>query len=352
MVQPASFCKQSLTFGSKQSDEADQLTELEPALGLITAVVSVIAFQPAFFSPLVILMGRPYALLLENVPNLLRVDEGHAIHTITTALTAAGYSARVGLLNASQWVPQHRERLFIAAFRADLSIAAAAFSWPLPLRRRKTRLREVLEQLSVERLEEYRLSSAQWRLVRGSLEFRKQPQWRLAQLEGEARTLRGSYRKSFSRFSEFVPTSAAQESLTYEDVAASPSVGGEEAEVEEGDGREDHVDGAGGDDDVGPSICGLEGDAEGGYDGGVTGESDGGGKPLKQRGLTQPSARERARALLEPARFYTERECARLQGFPEEMSIQGGKKYMQIGNAVCPQLVTAIGARFPFSPCL
>mmetsp|Transcript_41038 Transcript_41038/g.132468 ORF Transcript_41038/g.132468 Transcript_41038/m.132468 type:complete len:314 (+) Transcript_41038:44-985(+) len=71
---------------------------------------------------------RPAALLLENVPNLLRVDNGHALHIIVHALTRAGYHCRLQLANAAALVPQHRERLYLAAFRD--AAAAAAFRWP------------------------------------------------------------------------------------------------------------------------------------------------------------------------------------------------------------------------------
>ena len=62
-------------------------------------------------------------------------------------------------------------------------------------------LRAVLEPLDEAALRRYRLSETQWAQVRGSRDFRAQPQWRLAQLGGAARTLRGSYRKSYSRLS-------------------------------------------------------------------------------------------------------------------------------------------------------
>ena len=43
-------------------------------------------------------------------------------------------------------------------------------------------------------------------------------------------------------------------------------------------------------------------------------------------------------------RFYSERECARLQGFPDSYRLEGGKQYVQLGNAVNPLLVRAVGA--------
>ena len=44
---------------------------------------------------------RPAALLLENVPNLLRVDNGHALHIIVHALTRAGYHCRLKKKNTA-----------------------------------------------------------------------------------------------------------------------------------------------------------------------------------------------------------------------------------------------------------
>ena len=42
-------------------------------------------------------------------------------------------------------------------------------------------------------------------------------------------------------------------------------------------------------------------------------------------------------------RFFTERECARLQGFPDTYILEGAKQYHQLGNAVNPLLVRAVG---------
>ena len=47
-----------------------------------------------------------------------------------------------------------------------------------------------------------------------------------------------------------------------------------------------------------------------------------------------------------PPRFFSPRECARLMGFPETFALPGqpGLTYRQLGNAVCPPLVAALGA--------
>ena len=46
-----------------------------------------------------------------------------------------------------------------------------------------------------------------------------------------------------------------------------------------------------------------------------------------------------------PPRFYSERECARLMGFPEDFPLPAaaGVAYRLLGNAVCPPLVGALG---------
>jgi site-specific DNA-cytosine methylase len=117
---------------------------------------------------------------------------------------------RVNVLNALATSPQHRERLFLVAFRHDLAHAANSFTWPtFPAPEQHGQhggartLRDVLEHdLDADALHATRLTPAQWALVRSSHDFRKCAGWRLAQLDGAARTLRGSYRKSFSRLSE------------------------------------------------------------------------------------------------------------------------------------------------------
>ena len=208
-------------------------------------------------------IGRPKALLLENVPNLLRIDETHALHTILSALTSIGYHCRVNVLNAKAFAPQHRDRLFIVGFRADLCGAAAAaaggccaerFAWPLMPASRPEGMRSVRDVLEVLlpssssssqegersggpspvlRLEKYRLTTSQWQVVRSSQEYRHEPSWRLARLNGSARTLRGSYRKSFAQISEFVELD--EEGAT--SLAQVKEDGEEEGGKEGGEGR-------------------------------------------------------------------------------------------------------------------
>ena len=264
---------------------------------------------------------RPSALILENVPNLLRLDDGHTIHVIMRELAAAGYHARLQLLNALAFVPQHRERLFIVAFRSDLHAAASRFEWPWLPACRPSELRDMLEAVPAAELGKYRLTASQWDKVRESQDYQTNPQWRLAQLGGSARTLRGSYRKSYLRFSEFVPLDADGRLavLSAEEEAAAAAAAAA-ATVEDEEGEEE-----GGEDDGG-------------------GDKEGAAEAAAPRTATVAAGSSGHEASSRPPpRFYTERECARLQGFPDSLSLQGAKLYIQLGNAVNPLVVQAVG---------
>lgn len=63
---------------------------------------------------------RPKAFLLENVKNLLSHDKGNTMRVILHALDELGYAVDHRVIDARSWVPQHRERIFIAGFRRDL----------------------------------------------------------------------------------------------------------------------------------------------------------------------------------------------------------------------------------------
>jgi DNA (cytosine-5)-methyltransferase 1 len=61
---------------------------------------------------------RPRAFLLENVKNLVNHDKGRTFEVIRRALTEElGYQVKWKVINAKAFVPQHRERIFIAGFR-------------------------------------------------------------------------------------------------------------------------------------------------------------------------------------------------------------------------------------------
>ena len=61
---------------------------------------------------------RPKAFLLENVKNLVNHDRGRTFSTICSILKEElDYHISYRVLDAKAWVPQHRERIFIAGLR-------------------------------------------------------------------------------------------------------------------------------------------------------------------------------------------------------------------------------------------
>lgn len=59
---------------------------------------------------------RPKAFLLENVKNLVSHDKGNTFKVIKKTLEGLGYNIHTRVLDGKHFVPQHRERIFIAGF--------------------------------------------------------------------------------------------------------------------------------------------------------------------------------------------------------------------------------------------
>lgn len=76
---------------------------------------------------------KPKAFLLENVKNLLSHDKGKTFDVIRRTLTKElGYHIDYIVLDAKGFVPQHRERIFIAGFREDVGFKFSNHSFPKP----------------------------------------------------------------------------------------------------------------------------------------------------------------------------------------------------------------------------
>lgn len=75
---------------------------------------------------------RPRAVLLENVPELARAQDGAVLTALVQELRTRQYTIHVEILDAWKFrVPQHRSRLFVVAFSEDV-----AFEWPGPIGRK------------------------------------------------------------------------------------------------------------------------------------------------------------------------------------------------------------------------
>lgn len=67
---------------------------------------------------------QPSAFLLENVKNLQAHDRGRTFTVIQKSLEALGYKLFVQLIDGRFWVPQKRQRIYIAGFRDRAAWAA------------------------------------------------------------------------------------------------------------------------------------------------------------------------------------------------------------------------------------
>ena len=77
---------------------------------------------------------RPRAFLLENVKNLVTHDKGRTFRTIHRTLTEElRYHVHWKVLDAKPWVPQHRERIFVAGFRELNDFSFDDFDFPDPV---------------------------------------------------------------------------------------------------------------------------------------------------------------------------------------------------------------------------
>lgn len=76
---------------------------------------------------------KPRAFLLENVKNLLSHDRKNTFRVILSALDELGYDVDHRIIDARHWVPQHRERIFIAGFRRELGVKFSMDDVSIPL---------------------------------------------------------------------------------------------------------------------------------------------------------------------------------------------------------------------------
>ena len=83
---------------------------------------------------------KPPILFLENVKNLKSHDKGNTWKYIKKSISDRGYEIFSSVMDASNWVPQHRERIFIVGF----SNQNHKFLYPEPLNI-KTKVSDILD---------------------------------------------------------------------------------------------------------------------------------------------------------------------------------------------------------------
>lgn len=89
---------------------------------------------------------RPAAFLLENVKHLQRHDRGRTFEVIRRTLEDdLGYEIDFRIISSHPWVPQKRERIFIAGFRKDVGFSFDGFEAMIPPEREWPTLGDIFQ---------------------------------------------------------------------------------------------------------------------------------------------------------------------------------------------------------------
>jgi len=141
---------------------------------------------------------RPRAFLLENVKNLRSHDKGRTFKIICDTLDKLGYSIHTGILDGKYYVPQHRERIFIAGFDKNLYGGMENFNFP----NQDKHIRSFKEILEYKVDDKYTLSDKLWSYLQQYAAKHKALGngfgFGLVNPEGIARTLSARYYKDGS----------------------------------------------------------------------------------------------------------------------------------------------------------
>ena len=145
---------------------------------------------------------KPPVVFLENVKNLTSHDRGNTWKVIERSLVDLDYHVFSQVIDASAWVPQHRERIFIVAFRKATfgpEKDQIDFRFPDPPAERP-RFKDILEPEPVPEI--YRLSDALWQYLQDYKEKHRKAGngfgYGIADPFGVSRTMSARYHKDGS----------------------------------------------------------------------------------------------------------------------------------------------------------
>lgn len=149
----------------------------------------------------IIASKQPPVVFLENVKNLKSHDKGKTWHTIQGTLSELGYVVFDRTIDAIDYVPQHRERIFIVGFRKDVFGQTPDFRYPAKPDGQSPKLKEILQPpADVDR--KYTLSDKLWQYLQDYAEKHRLKGngfgCSVASLEGTTRTLSARYHKDGS----------------------------------------------------------------------------------------------------------------------------------------------------------
>jgi DNA (cytosine-5)-methyltransferase 1 len=148
----------------------------------------------------IIKVHQPKVVFLENVKNLVSHDRGLTWKTIEKKLNNLGYKIHWKIIDAKSWVPQHRERIFIVAFRQKSFTKKEIESFRFPkINKQGPVLRDVLD---LKPIKKYMLTDNLWKYLVAYANKHKSLGngfgFTLASPDGQSRTLSARYYKDGS----------------------------------------------------------------------------------------------------------------------------------------------------------
>lgn len=148
----------------------------------------------------IIKVHQPKVVFLENVKNLVSHDRGLTWVTIQKKLNNLGYEIHWKIIDAKFWVPQHRERIYIVAFRRKTFTKREIESFSFPyLNSKGPILRDILDPKPNKK---YMLTDNLWKyLVAYAIKHKSLGNgfgFTLTNPDGQSRTLSARYYKDGS----------------------------------------------------------------------------------------------------------------------------------------------------------
>lgn len=147
----------------------------------------------------IIEVKQPPVLLLENVKNLYSHDKGKTWLIIEKRLKELGYCVFSKIIDAADYVPQHRERIFIVCFNRYLFADNPPFEFPDPPSGKRRKIRDILQDYVDDK---YTLTDHLWNYLQEYARRHREKGngfgFGLADLNGISRTLSARYYKDGS----------------------------------------------------------------------------------------------------------------------------------------------------------
>lgn len=147
----------------------------------------------------IINVKRPKAFLLENVKNLRSHDKGKTWEIIKKTLLSLDYEIFYKILDGQDYVPQHRERIFIVGFDKQKYGEGIEFDFNIEKPAVKPKLKDILNTVNDDK---YTLSDNLWLYLQEYAEKHKLKGngfgYGLPDLENISRTLSARYYKDGS----------------------------------------------------------------------------------------------------------------------------------------------------------